>query len=263
MAAASTTTSPAAPTPTPAPESALLTAEDKLLLSSTTTHEKLLVSQAVFEKGTKDWKGVAGLIRGHKLIGRERGKEWFEGKRLARLWAAQMHETGHEEKLHFTSQGPELRKIAHYYYMARVHELYAGMEACQDQFRIIFSEIEELKQGKLDWKLTHPDRTVPPGITNSPPKAAATTLLPAQLPPLAELPRLPVILPMPELGGAAARVATEAEAAAEGGDEAALPEEEEAPKAEEQDADVEMQSVETETDGAAEPEPEAEEAAAA
>lgn len=32
---------------------------------------------------------------------------------------------------------PELRKIAHFYYMMRVHELYAGMEACQDQFRCV------------------------------------------------------------------------------------------------------------------------------
>jgi hypothetical protein len=31
----------------------------------------------------------------------------------------------------------ELRAIAHHYYMARVRELYAGMEACQDQFRSV------------------------------------------------------------------------------------------------------------------------------
>lgn len=156
----------------------------------------------MFEKGTADWKGVAGLVKGHKLINAEaRGDAWFEPKRLARLWTALMHETGHEETLQFAAQDSELRAIAHHYYMARVHELYAGMEACQDQFRIIFSEIEELKQGKLDWKLTHPDRVAPPGTgPNSPLK-----VLPAQLPPLAELPKLPpppaTAPTAPEVGG--------------------------------------------------------------
>ncbi|GAA5957710.1 hypothetical protein JCM8115_006224 [Rhodotorula mucilaginosa] len=189
MAAASSPapTPTATATATPAPESALLTVEDKQLLAATTTHEKLLVSQAVFEKGTADWKGVAGLLKGHKLINAQvRGNAWFEPKRLARLWTALMHETGHEETLQFAAQDSELRAIAHHYYMARVRELYAGMEACQDQFRIIFSEIEELKEGKLDWKLTQPDRVAPPGTTNSPLK-----VLPAQLPPLADLPKLP------------------------------------------------------------------------
>lgn len=73
--------SPAAtPTPAPAPKSALLTAEDERLLSSATTHEKLLLSQAVFEKGTDDWQGVAALIKGHKLLKAERGDEWFGPK---------------------------------------------------------------------------------------------------------------------------------------------------------------------------------------
>ncbi|GAA5879560.1 hypothetical protein JCM3774_000286 [Rhodotorula dairenensis] len=214
-----TASSPApTPTPTPAPESALLTVEDKHLLLSTTTHEKLLLSQAVFEKGTEDWKGVAALISGHKLIKADRGNEWFEPKQLARLWAAQMHETGHEDSLQFPAQDPELRKIAHHYYMARVRELYAGMEACQDQFRIIFSEIEELKEGKLDWKLTQPGRVVPPGI-NSPLKT-----LPAQLPPLAELPKLPPPQQQPQPAAVSAEMAE--------------------PKTEEREADVEMQNAE-------------------
>lgn len=59
--------------------STLLTTQDKALLSATTTHEKLLVSQAVFEKGTEDFEAVAGLIRGHALI-RDRGEGWFAPK---------------------------------------------------------------------------------------------------------------------------------------------------------------------------------------
>ena len=85
-AASSPAPTPTATTATPAPESALLTVEDKQLLAATTTHEKLLVSQAVFEKGTADWKGVAGLIKGHKLINAElRGNAWFEPKVSERL----------------------------------------------------------------------------------------------------------------------------------------------------------------------------------
>lgn len=30
---------------------------------------------------------------------------------------------------------PQLRELAHTYYMERVHELYSDMQLCQDQFR--------------------------------------------------------------------------------------------------------------------------------
>lgn len=68
-------------------DSSRLTDSDKQLLASTTTHEKLLISQAVFEKGTEDWEGVRALIEGHAFI-QARGTEWFElkvsGPRFAR-----------------------------------------------------------------------------------------------------------------------------------------------------------------------------------
>ena len=32
----------------------------------------------------------------------------------------------------------------------------------QPMRRITYSEIQELKDGKLDWRLTHPERAVPP-----------------------------------------------------------------------------------------------------
>jgi hypothetical protein len=29
-------------------------------------------------------------------------------------------------------------------------------------YRIVYSEIQELREGRLDWKLTHPERNMPP-----------------------------------------------------------------------------------------------------
>ncbi|BGP41684.1 hypothetical protein JCM10450v2_005747 [Rhodotorula kratochvilovae] len=144
----------ASPAPSLPPASAAL-------LAQTTTHERVLLAQAVFEKGTGDFEAVGRLLRGHALL-RARGEEWFTAENLAQTFAVLLQNVGVDGATHFPPQSPEVRKIAHKYYMDRVHELYRGMEECGDQFRITYSEIQELKDGKLDWRLTHPERAVPP-----------------------------------------------------------------------------------------------------
>ncbi|GJN92692.1 hypothetical protein Rhopal_005727-T1 [Rhodotorula paludigena] len=144
-----------------APPAVALPPAETALLASTTTHERVLVAQAVFERGTGDYAGVGKLLEGHALL-RERGPEWFTADNLGRVFGVLLANAGYDPTTSFPAQAPELRKVAHKYYMDRVHELYEAMQLCQDQFRITYSEIQELKDGKLDWKLTHPDRALPP-----------------------------------------------------------------------------------------------------
>ncbi|GAA5927908.1 hypothetical protein JCM3775_002761 [Rhodotorula graminis] len=135
--------------------------DESHLLDQTTTHERVLLAQAVFEKGSDDWEAVGRLLRGHALL-RARTDEWFTAQHLARTFSVLLQHVGVEPATAFPPQSHEVRKIAHKYYMDRVHELYQAMEACQDQFRITYSEIQELKDGKHDWRLTHPERALPP-----------------------------------------------------------------------------------------------------
>lgn len=46
----------------------LATEQQNQLIQSLSTHEKLLVAQAVYEKGGDDWQGVAKLLKGHALL---------------------------------------------------------------------------------------------------------------------------------------------------------------------------------------------------
>ncbi|GAA6054649.1 hypothetical protein JCM3770_002922 [Rhodotorula araucariae] len=151
---------------TPAPQLAPTSAA---LLAQTTTHERVLLAQAVFEKGTGDFEAVGRLLRGHALLS-ARGEAWFTAENLAQTFAVLLQNVGVDAATQFPPQSPDVRRIAHKYYMDRVHELYRAMDECGDQFRITYSEIQELKDGKLDWRLTHPERAVPP----SPMQAGAT-----------------------------------------------------------------------------------------
>ncbi|BGP17941.1 hypothetical protein JCM10213_003949 [Rhodosporidiobolus nylandii] len=145
------------------------------LLASTSTVERVLLAQAVFQKGNQDFAAVSAVLRGHALLrGREPGEmdvglAWFEPENLRMIYEEMVGAMGLEPSTPRPAQSAELRKIAHKYYMDRVYELHAGMQECQDQFRITYSELEELKAGKLDWKLTHPGASRPP----SPPPGAA------------------------------------------------------------------------------------------
>jgi len=50
--------------------------DESALLYQTTTHERVLLAQAVFEKGSDDWEAVGRLLRGHALL-KARTAEWF------------------------------------------------------------------------------------------------------------------------------------------------------------------------------------------
>ncbi|GAA5916867.1 hypothetical protein JCM6882_007438 [Rhodosporidiobolus microsporus] len=147
---------------TPAPPAPSAPAPPPSLLASTSTHERVLLAQAAFAKGNEDFAAVAEALRGHALL-RAREGGWFEAENLKRIYEEMVTQLGMDASLPRPAQSPELRKIAHKYYMDRVYELHAGMQECQDQFRIIYSELSELKEGKLDWRLTEPGRVVPPG----------------------------------------------------------------------------------------------------
>ncbi|GAA5856067.1 hypothetical protein JCM8547_002964 [Rhodosporidiobolus lusitaniae] len=159
----------------------LASPSDLLLLSTTSTHEKLLLAQAVFARGNGDFESVAEMIRGEVLLRRreEREEGWFGAERLRETYEAMCREAGYDANVERAAQSPDLRKIAHKFYMDRVHELYAGMQECQDQFRITYSELQELKEGKLDWRLTEPGRVRPPGTGMSPEMGKVGGELPA------------------------------------------------------------------------------------
>ncbi|GAA5822224.1 hypothetical protein JCM11251_006267 [Rhodosporidiobolus azoricus] len=147
-----------------------LSPSDSSLLSSTSTHERLLLAQGVFAKGNEDFAAVAATLRGHALLqnrekeaGESEGEGWFEAENLQKTYEAMVRALGMDASVSRPPQSAELRKIAHKYYMDRVYELHKGMGECQDQFRIIYSELSELKEGKMDWRFTQPERVVPPG----------------------------------------------------------------------------------------------------
>ncbi|GAA6031420.1 hypothetical protein JCM8097_005652 [Rhodosporidiobolus ruineniae] len=157
-----------------APGPSLASAADTALLASTSSHERLLLAQAVFARGKDDYAGVAQMLRGHALLRRreEEGGGWFAEENLRSIYEAMVRSMGLDASVPRAAQGPELRKIAHKWYMDRVYELHAGMQECQDQFRIVYSELAELKEGKLDWRFTNPERLVPPGSSPVRPDAA-------------------------------------------------------------------------------------------
>ncbi|KAJ8292862.1 putative cytokinin riboside 5'-monophosphate phosphoribohydrolase [Rhodotorula toruloides] len=114
--------------------SSLLTPEDSAVLASTSTIQRVLIAQSVFEKGTNDFAAVAAVLQGHALLS-DCSHEWFEPKNLSKIWIALVHNVGQDASVQHPPQAPALRKIAHKYYMDRVGELHAGMQLCQDQFR--------------------------------------------------------------------------------------------------------------------------------
>ncbi|BGP26070.1 hypothetical protein JCM10295v2_005013 [Rhodotorula toruloides] len=158
----------------------LVTPEDSAVLTSTSTIQRVLIAQSVFEEGTNDFGAVAKVLHGHALL-RDCQPDWFEPgvhlllplflaqlmkdsspQNLSKIWVALVHNVGQDASVQHLPQAPALRKIAHKYYMDRVEELHEGMQLCQNQFRMVYSEIQELREGRLDWKLTHPDRNLPP-----------------------------------------------------------------------------------------------------
>ncbi|GEM10098.1 hypothetical protein Rt10032_c10g4115 [Rhodotorula toruloides] len=139
----------------------LVTPEDSAVLTSTSTIQRVLIAQSVFEEGTNDFGAVAKVLHGHALL-RDCQPDWFEPGNLSKIWVALVHNVGQDASVQHLPQAPALRKIAHKYYMDRVEELHEGMQLCQNQFRMVYSEIQELREGRLDWKLTHPDRNLPP-----------------------------------------------------------------------------------------------------
>ncbi|GAA6019309.1 hypothetical protein JCM10207_001257 [Rhodosporidiobolus poonsookiae] len=153
-----------------------LSPADRSLLAATSTHERVLLAQAVFQQGTASeatWAKVGGVLKGHALLkSRDDQPEWFEGENFKAIYEAMVRSVGQDPSVARAPTAPELRKIAHKYYMDRVYELHAGMQECQDQFRIVYSEIAELKEGRLDWRLTHPERAGPPGSSPVRPPAA-------------------------------------------------------------------------------------------
>ncbi|GAA5850629.1 hypothetical protein JCM3766R1_004587 [Sporobolomyces carnicolor] len=42
-----------------------------------TTHQKVLIAQACYAKGNRDFEGVSSLLRGHVLL-RTVGEEWYD-----------------------------------------------------------------------------------------------------------------------------------------------------------------------------------------
>lgn len=97
---------------TPAPS--LLTPEDSAVLASTSTIQRVLIAQSVFEKGTDDFAAVSNVLHGHALL-RECASEWFEpqvrdfflfllaqlmrdssAQNLQKIWVALMHNIGQD-----------------------------------------------------------------------------------------------------------------------------------------------------------------------
>ena len=70
---------------TPTAPALAMSPEESALLAQTTTHERVLLAQAVFEKGSDDWDAVGRLLRGHALL-KARTAEWFTAQvRLSML----------------------------------------------------------------------------------------------------------------------------------------------------------------------------------
>ncbi|GAA5934531.1 uncharacterized protein JCM15063_004605 [Sporobolomyces koalae] len=142
----------------------LLTPTELAQFRNLTTHQKVLVAQASYAKGTQDWHSVSGLLQGHVLL-RDVSPEWYEPNNLESAYRVLTKVLKRDPSKPLPPQAPQLRELAHTYYMERVHELYSEMQSCQDQFRIGMAEIEEIKLGKHDWKFLEPGRTKPPGTS--------------------------------------------------------------------------------------------------
>ncbi|GAA6062554.1 hypothetical protein JCM10212_004115 [Sporobolomyces blumeae] len=140
----------------------LLSNLERAVFNPLTTHQKVLIAQATYARGNRDWRGVSDLLKGHVLL-KGVSEGWYEPNRLEAAFDALVKALALDASGDLAPQAPLLQRIAHAYYMERVRELYAEMQLCQDQFRIAFSEIEEIKQGKHDWKYSEPNRTKPPG----------------------------------------------------------------------------------------------------
>ncbi|GAA5914834.1 uncharacterized protein JCM6883_005632 [Sporobolomyces salmoneus] len=134
------------------------------LFRSLTTHQKVLIAQGAYAKGSTDFEGVSSLLRGHVLL-KDVAEDWYDPRRLAACYTVLSKVLRLDSSKPLAPQAPQLRDLAHTYYMERVHELYSEMQLCQDQFRIGMAEIEEIKQGQHDWKFHEPGRTKPPGTS--------------------------------------------------------------------------------------------------
>ncbi|GAA6015504.1 hypothetical protein JCM11491_004375 [Sporobolomyces phaffii] len=148
----------------PPADVSLLTPPEAELFRSLTTHQKVLIAQACYAKGNRDFEGVSGLLRGHVLL-REVEDAWYDPSRLESAYQVLSKVLKLNASKPLAPQATQLRELAHTYYMERVHEIYQEMQLCQDQFRITMSEIEEIKSGQHDWKLLEPGRTKPPGTS--------------------------------------------------------------------------------------------------
>ncbi|SCV73737.1 BQ2448_6167 [Microbotryum intermedium] len=166
-----------------------LTPKEEQAIQSLSITEKTLVVQAVYETGTAEFKAASKLLQGHPLLA-HRSKHFFSADKMATFHAALSKQLGLSPDQPQPQHSAQLLQVARKWYLERVYELRGVMQQHVDQFKVAYKELEALKAGEMDWKLTDPERAaaekaqsqvVVEAAATAPPTEPPTTSNPATL----------------------------------------------------------------------------------
>ncbi|KDE06461.1 hypothetical protein MVLG_03245 [Microbotryum lychnidis-dioicae p1A1 Lamole] len=159
-----------------------LTPKQEQALQGLSITEKTLVVQAVYETGTAEFKAASKLLQGHPLLV-HRPKHFFSAEKMATVHAALSKQLGLAPEQPQPQHSAQLLQVARKWYLERVYELRGVMQQHVDRFKDAYKELEALKAGEMDWKLTDPERLAEVQATSNAVVQAAPAAVPSTTPP--------------------------------------------------------------------------------
>ncbi|RDX55614.1 hypothetical protein OH76DRAFT_1552037 [Lentinus brumalis] len=143
------------------------TASPDLDASNLTNVERLIFAQAVHEFGSNAWSDVAKLLSTHPLISQPKGM--FTPQSCLTLYKRLMEEAGLEWSEADTSPRSDRHlRLAQKYYVARISELRELIAAEEAKFKLIVTEIDEIRSGAWDDRIRGSVRGAPERVEAPP-----------------------------------------------------------------------------------------------
>ncbi|SCZ88344.1 BZ3500_MvSof-1268-A1-R1_Chr10-2g02926 [Microbotryum saponariae] len=159
-----------------------LTPKQEQALRGLSITEKTLVVQAVYETGTAEFKAASKLLQGHPLLV-HRPKHFFSPEKMATVHAALSKQLGLSPEQPQPQHSAQLLQVARKWYLERVYELRGVMQQHVDRFKDAYKELEALKAGEMDWKLTDPGRLAAVQANSNAVVQTAPAAVPSTTPP--------------------------------------------------------------------------------
>ncbi|CAO3594715.1 unnamed protein product [Absidia cylindrospora] len=123
--------------------------------------ERLILAQAVNKYGDDDWIQVARTLKQHPLLQSSTRPEAFNQKNCSLQYYFMLEDMETERRQPKTTNAiiaqdmPNVVKLARQLYFQRVEELKKFIKEDEDRFMTILSEIDDIKSGAWDSKLSN------------------------------------------------------------------------------------------------------------